>query len=479
MGINHPMPFITTQFLAQLQRQVQIDLFVAVFIIFALSFIPASFLVFLLEERETNAKQLQFVSGVKPYIYWISNLIWDLINYFVPVLLCVLIFLAFNVQTYTSKENLPCLVLLMLLYGWAVIPLMYPLNYLFQVPSTAFVVASSMNVFVGVVTTMTTTVLDQLADGDTDLLQINNVLKPLFIILFPHYGLGQGFIQMASLYNIAKANAILGRPHSYDPFLFNNVGRNMLAMTCQGVAYFILNLLIQYKFFVRIKPTQNVSKLKLPQNEQEDDDVLAEKKRILNNDRQGKQAKKNNAGLFHRGNKKLQNQVSVEEMLSKQADVAPVAANTADSKDYIRFVNLTKIFKKFKRFRFKRHVAVNDLSLGINKGECFGLIGVNGAGKTTTFKMLTGEIPASGGEVYVNGYKVSSQIENVHENIGYCPQSDAIIPLLTAREHLMFFGRLRGIPEKYVAKASEWAINRVGLNVYADRISGGMWTIKI
>ena len=92
--------------------------------------------------------------------------------------------------------------------------------------------------------------------------------------------------------------------------------------------------------------------------------------------------------------------------------------------------------------------------------------------------MITGEIPATGGEVYVNGYKVSTQIERVHENIGYCPQSDAIIPLLTAREHLIFFGRLRGIPERYVYKASEWALNRVGLNVYADRISGGIEIIR-
>jgi ABC-type multidrug transport system ATPase subunit len=88
--------------------------------------------------------------------------------------------------------------------------------------------------------------------------------------------------------------------------------------------------------------------------------------------------------------------------------------------------------------------------------------------------MITGEIPATGGEVYVNGYKVSNQIEKVYENIGYCPQSDAIMPLLTAREHLIFFARLRGIPEKFVYKASEWALNRVGLNVYADRISGGI-----
>ena len=45
------------------------------------------------------------------------------------------------------------------------------------------------------------------------------------------------------------------------------------------------------------------------------------------------------------------------------------------------------------------------------------------------------------------------------------------MPLLTAREHLVFFARLRGIPEKYVRKVSEWAMNKVGLTVFADRIS--------
>jgi ABC-type multidrug transport system ATPase subunit len=46
------------------------------------------------------------------------------------------------------------------------------------------------------------------------------------------------------------------------------------------------------------------------------------------------------------------------------------------------------------------------------------------------------------------------------------------MPLLTAKEHLQFFARLRGIPEKYVNKVSEWAINRVGLVPFTNRISG-------
>lgn len=98
VAYNHPMPFTSKQFLDQSETTILINLFVAICIIFALSFIPASFLVFLLEERENNSKQLQFVSGVKPYIYWVSNFFWDLINYVVPCILCILIFIIFDVK---------------------------------------------------------------------------------------------------------------------------------------------------------------------------------------------------------------------------------------------------------------------------------------------------------------------------------------------------------------------------------------------
>jgi ABC-type multidrug transport system ATPase subunit len=86
--------------------------------------------------------------------------------------------------------------------------------------------------------------------------------------------------------------------------------------------------------------------------------------------------------------------------------------------------------------------------------------------------MLTGAILITAGDAYVNGYSVSKEIEKVHKNIGYCPQSDAIFPLLTAREHLIFYARIRGIPERYTNGVCKWALNRVGLNVFADRVAG-------
>ena len=55
---------------------------IAIFVIIAMSFVPASFVVFLVTERMSKAKHLQFVSGVEPITYWLSNYLWDMVSGF-------------------------------------------------------------------------------------------------------------------------------------------------------------------------------------------------------------------------------------------------------------------------------------------------------------------------------------------------------------------------------------------------------------
>lgn len=419
---NYPLKFSKTQFMSELEKRLLIDLFVAIFIIFGLSFIPASFLVFLVEERETNSKQLQFVSGVKPYIYWVSNFAWDLLNYILPSVICILIFLTFDSKTYTTKENFPCLVCLIFLYGWSCIPLMYPLNYMFKLAGTSFVISSSLNIFIGVGTTTATTVLNILTKEIPEMDGLNRVLKVIFITVFPHYCLGQGMLDMSILHNTAEIKRNFGYKAEFSPFDFQNVGRNLYALAFQGLVYFSLNLLIQYKFFV--KSEMNLSEAS--SEEIQEEDVLNEKKRI---------------------------------------------SEDKNSNDYIKLINLTKVYRK--PFSNKEHLAVNSISMGIRKGECFGLLGLNGAGKSTTFKMITGEITPSSGDVIINNCSMTRETEKAYTNLGYCPQKNAIFPLLTASEHLVFYARLRGIPEQFIKDVTLWALNRFGLDIMADRISHG------
>lgn len=57
-----------------------VDVLVSICVIFAMSFVPSSFVLFLIEERVSKAKHLQFVSGVKPVLYWVANFTWDMVS---------------------------------------------------------------------------------------------------------------------------------------------------------------------------------------------------------------------------------------------------------------------------------------------------------------------------------------------------------------------------------------------------------------
>ena len=87
--------------------------------------------------------------------------------------------------------------------------------------------------------------------------------------------------------------------------------------------------------------------------------------------------------------------------------------------------------------------------------------------------MLTGELDPSGGRGYLNGFDVVTQQEQVRRTTGYCPQFDPLLDLLTAREHLTFYGRIRGIPEERLQPLVQHLITKLGLTPFADKICEG------
>ncbi|KAJ1521781.1 hypothetical protein ONE63_003416 [Megalurothrips usitatus] len=116
-----------------------------------------------------------------------------------------------------------------------------------------------------------------------------------------------------------------------------------------------------------------------------------------------------------------------------------------------------------KRYNKLAAPAVNAVSLGVERGECFGLLGLNGAGKTTIFKMLTGDTLISGGDAQVAGRSVRADMDSARRVTGYCPQFDALVPLLTVREHLELYSGLRGVPASARAHTVRRCIDLLGL----------------
>lgn len=110
-------------------------------------------------------------------------------------------------------------------------------------------------------------------------------------------------------------------------------------------------------------------------------------------------------------------------------------------------IEIRGLLKTFKRNGRPYH-AVKCPQYAINKRSLFALLGPNGAGKTTTVNLLTGALPATGGEALVHGESIMhpggmAQIRSV---MGYCPQFDMLWDVLTAEEHLHLFATLKDVP---------------------------------
>lgn len=137
--------------------------------------------------------------------------------------------------------------------------------------------------------------------------------------------------------------------------------------------------------------------------------------------------------------------------------------------DAIKISNLTK--------RYKDLIAVDNLSLTIEKGELFSLLGVNGAGKTTTIKMLSCLTKPDGGEALLNGKSIISNADEVKNIIGVSPQETAVAPNLTVKENLELMCGVHGFSkEKRRQKTAELTeqFNLTSiLNKKAGKLSGG------
>lgn len=122
--------------------------------------------------------------------------------------------------------------------------------------------------------------------------------------------------------------------------------------------------------------------------------------------------------------------------------------------------------------------AVRNVSLDLNPGEIYGLVGPDGAGKTTLLRLLCGVLSLSGGTVTVGGVDLAQEPESARMGMGYLSQRFSLYEDLTVLENLHFFAEMRGIERKDWQPRSQWVLEFVGLwqfrNRRAGQLSGGM-----
>uniref|UniRef100_A0A2R8N2T9 ATP binding cassette subfamily A member 3 n=1 Tax=Callithrix jacchus TaxID=9483 RepID=A0A2R8N2T9_CALJA len=419
---------------------------IALNLLFAMAFLASTFSILAVSERAVQAKHVQFVSGVHVATFWLSALLWDLISFLIPSLLLLVVFKAFDVRAFTRDGHVADTLLLLLLYGWAIIPLMYLMNFFFSGAATAYTRLTIFNILSGIATFLMVTIMRIPA---VKLEELSKTLDHVFLVL-PNHCLGMAVSSFYENYETRRyctsSDVAAHYCKKYDIQYQENfyawsapgVGRFVASMATSGCAYLILLFLIETNLLQRLRGILCVFWRRRTLAElytrmpvlPEDQDVVDERTRIL-----------------------------------------------APSSDFLLHTPL--IIKELSKV-YEQQVpllAVDRISLAVQKGECFGLLGFNGAGKTTTFKMLTGEESLTSGDAFVGGHSISSDVGKVRQRIGYCPQFDALLDHMTGREMLVMYARLRGIPERHIGACVENTLRGLLLEPHANKLvrtySGG------
>ncbi|XP_041978073.1 phospholipid-transporting ATPase ABCA3-like [Aricia agestis] len=411
--VNHPLPYSIENLVKVMANGSSMGFQFAFNIGFCMAFVTAFLVLFAIKERTSGAKLLQRVAGVRPAVLWTTALLWDAF-WLLLVYAGIVATLAFyGEDTLSSPAELGRIMLVLVLFSFAMIPLHYLASFFFEASATGFSKMCFINIFTGCMPFLITEVLRFPVVGNPYYANIFDwVFSPL-----PIYCLCRSFKDMStSAFKVLACDALCTQFNTDnctrrticttfnisecciddDPFLDwsePGIGRYLFMMTFVGFVGFTILLLKEYEVFHKF--TQR--RVRMPDaREDEDADVQAERRAVRSLPRTE---------------------------LPRYSLVA---------------TDLSKYYGDF--------LAVDRLTFAVRAGECFGLLGINGAGKTSTFRMLTGDARATAGAARVHGYCVSTQLRQVHRLIGYCPQFDALLENLTARETLKIFCLMRGIP---------------------------------
>eukprot|EP00808_Paulinella_micropora_P011872 g18625.t1 len=391
-------------------EQIVFTSFTAMFLLFALAFLPMNYAPYIVRERKDKVLHQQLLSGVRSLPYWLSNWCWDFCNSLITLTLIVFIVLIIDVDALV--RDMGGFILVLLMYAVAMPWQTYALSLIFVNPFTSMLVVFLINVFTGPILLIVHVVLLQIPKTQK---LARTTLVYIWRVFFPSFCLGD------SVYNMyIRESAAGGFKKLFD---MDITGWDLLLLFLAIPLYGSIVFTVEYVWRTPGLLKMCTRSPKVDSKPFEDDpDIIKEAQRI-------------DAG---------------------QAD-----------DDIVKISHLRKVYPG--RLGGDPKIAVHDLSFGIPAGQCFGFLGINGAGKTTTLQMLTADTSPSDGEAWLSGWDIMHDQSQIRRLMGYCPQFDALIGNLTARETLFLYARIKGLPEDKIAAYATRIIKKLTLEEYADK----------
>ena len=431
------------------QSQVVVIILVAT----AFALIPANFVTVIVRERINNSKHLMKLSGLNICSYWIVNFLFEITKYYFTGGICLLIL---EICDYRTKY----LEYLYLLYGPPLIFFTYFMSFRYEDESKAQNKILLVNFLGGVLGSSTSIMMRTKDDtsGQGKMMEYQFFPLPSFCFSF-------GYNLVFDKVRIYEVDY----PHKWKNFKDKELLKHfdlllgpVIALGAQTVVYLILLIITEVNSHYKCcsSPTNDIL---LNEEKNRDEGVVKEEIRALN------EGIDMDTPLMSNTKGSLDQDMYNENLLNKEQG----------GKEFmVRIKNLHKLYKTTKMkyicsgCKNKGNVAIKNMSFCVEKGECFGLLGLNGAGKTTTFKCITQEISQTNGEIIINGMNTQGNFGLIKNQFGYCPQYDAIFEYLSVYENLEFYAKIKGVKEECLHDLVTALISEMRLQEFTNKISG-------
>ncbi|XP_037498748.2 ATP-binding cassette sub-family A member 2-like [Rhipicephalus sanguineus] len=418
------------------------------------SLMCSNFVMFPIAERALQVKHLHMIAGVSPLLYWMINFAFDFMFY-MGTALTVLPPLSLIPQTPLTMSDIQLIFLLNLLHGYAALPMIYICSFLFNNPNVGFSTLVISTFIVSSAGCLGAVLTEPYAVNEMSSSLVTFIRLALDVLrLLPSYSYSRGMTKIlelayenalcrtgdAELENYCHAADVSGRmsllqccKHLHEPnpseYVIHPLDMNaysayyeVLMLSIEGVVVFVLLLFIESW---RLPLDRWLS---LPEQPHD----LYVPKPPAQHIAQGLGPGKKRTG-------RLQD----TDVLQEDKVVSELAAGKMAPSATKPFMYAHRLYKAYGYV--DTHEVLQGLSFTVRPAECFGLLGVNGAGKTTMFRILTGQMLPHEGDAFAAGFSIVNQRQQFQRYIGYCPQRDGLLDMLTGIETLVLFGRLIGI----------------------------------
>ncbi|KAI0505291.1 hypothetical protein F5B22DRAFT_532271 [Xylaria bambusicola] len=365
---------------------------------------PAFFSLYPTYERKSQVRALQYSNGIRPFPTVFSYWVFDSFFVIIVAVICTVL-----IAPATEWFGVGYLFVVQALYGFAAVLFSYLVSFVARSQPAAFALSVLFMAIMYVLSIISLVVLNVSQSGN--LKALDGTAYGLGLI-FPIQNLLRGLTVSVNTYLVrCRGRSIVTYPGSIYAY-----GGPILLLVIQIIWIFVLVVWLEggrLPFFSKPKvPVQDISDTE-------------------------------------------------KTVLSGRPDVdAETARVMSSDSDLLRVQHVSKDFGSFR--------AVEDVSLGLQKGEILALLGPNGAGKTTTLNMIRGDLTPTSGRIYLQDIDVHKNTRLAQNNLGVCPQFDAL-DLLTVREHLSFYSRCKGVTD--VKADVAYVMARVGITSHADKLA--------